>query len=96
MNWIKIESDTEIPTGIELLLFNEKWIDEDFNPNGVRIGFKDDLTNWTTAQYSNYQDCYYTRTADEDDNKFKLSKAVDQIPTHFKVIDSPLKKKHII
>ena len=23
----------------EVLAFNSKWIDEDFNPNGIRIGF---------------------------------------------------------
>lgn len=89
--WIPITEDHLIPEGSEVLLFNEKWIDEDFNPNGVRIGFKCDLTNWTSAYYSSYKDCYFTRYADEDDNNFELSKAEDQIPTHFKLIDSPNK-----
>ena len=38
MKWNKV-SENEIPFGEEVIAFNEKWIDEDFNPNGTRIGF---------------------------------------------------------
>ena len=90
--WILIEKDTVIPDGIELLLYNEKWICKDFNPNGTRIGFKDNITVWTSAYYSNYKDSYFTRTAEEDDKNFELNKSEDQIPTHYKYIIPPIIK----
>ena len=37
-NWIKTEDELP-PEGIEVIAFHHKWIDEDFNPNGTRIGF---------------------------------------------------------
>lgn len=87
--WVLIKKDTIIPDRVELLLYNEKWIDKDFNPNGTRVGFKCDLTNWTSAQYVDMHDTYFTRYADEDNESFKLSKANDQIPTHYKLIIPP-------
>ena len=33
MGWNKV-SEKELPFGEEVIAFNEKWIDEDFNPNG--------------------------------------------------------------
>ena len=38
MKWNKV-SEKEIPFGEEVIAFNKEWIDEDFNPNGTRIGF---------------------------------------------------------
>lgn len=38
MKWNKV-SEKELPHGEEVIAFNEKWIDEDFNPNGTRVGF---------------------------------------------------------
>ncbi len=42
--------------GIQVLCYNEKWIDEEVNPEGVRIGFLCDIRGWVTAQYSHSQD----------------------------------------
>ena len=41
MKWNKV-SEKELPFGEEVIAFNEKWIDEDFNPNGTRVGFMQD------------------------------------------------------
>lgn len=41
MKWYRV-SEKEIPFGEEVIAFNEKWIDEDFNPNGTRVGFIQD------------------------------------------------------
>ena len=41
MGWNKV-SEKELPFGEEVIAFNEKWIDEDFNPNGTRVGFMQD------------------------------------------------------
>ena len=27
------------PIGVEVIAYHHKWVDEDFNPNGTRIGF---------------------------------------------------------
>ena len=37
--WIKIEDSYDIPEGEEVIGYNPAWIDEDFNPNGTRVGF---------------------------------------------------------
>lgn len=34
--WNKV-SEKELPYGEEVIAFNKKWIDEDFNPNGTRV-----------------------------------------------------------
>ena len=80
--WISTKS--RIPKkGIEVLLFNEKWINEDYNPKGIRIGFLDDVSGWTSAYWCNYHDDYHTRTSDGDNKQFKDFKASNQVPTHW-------------
>jgi hypothetical protein len=80
--WINIKD--ELPeSGIEVLLFNEKWINEDWNPKGMRIGFLDDVAGWVSSYWCNYHDEYHTRTTDEDDHQFEDFKAENQIPTHW-------------
>jgi len=69
--------------GIQVLCYNKKWIDEEVNPQGVRIGFLCDIRGWITAQYSNCQDTYFTRESEEDNDNFKDPKCKDQEPTHW-------------
>ena len=75
------------PVGIEVLFQNDKWIDEDFNPKGIRIGFLDGDDIYYSAYYCGYHDEYHTRNSHEDDSHFKLEKAIDQIPTKWKETD---------
>ena len=82
MNWFDVNK-TDVPEGIELLLYNEVWINEDFNSKGIRIGFLDGDGTWITAYWCNYHDEYHTRRSDTDDEQFKLSKGIDQIPTYW-------------
>jgi len=72
------------PLGVECLLQNDKWIHLDFNPKGIRIGYRCDLSGWVSAYFCSQHDCYMTRQADEDNDNFELSKAEDQIPTHWR------------
>ena len=37
--WVKIDKKHPLPKFEEVFAFNKEWIDEDFNPKGVRIGF---------------------------------------------------------
>lgn len=90
MEWKKINM-LEIEAGIELLLYNEKWINEDYNPKGIRIGFYDDLDGWVSAYWCNYHDCYHTRVSSEDNDQFELSRAEDQVPTHYAEIEFDIK-----
>ena len=87
MRWIKVSEKLPTP-GTEVLLYNEKWINEDFNPKGIRIGFRDDVSGWISAYWCNYHDDYHTRTSDEDDLQFVDSKAENQVPTHWMEIKS--------
>lgn len=74
----------------EVLLFNKKWIDPDTNSKGVRIGFINEDGVFQSAEYSSYKDCYFNRTSEHDDKGFESNKAVDQVPTHWAVIEVEL------
>ena len=47
------------PFGVEVIAYHHKWVDEDFNPNGTRIGFLSD-EGFTSAFWWDEQDCYKT------------------------------------
>jgi hypothetical protein len=80
--WVSI-NDKKPEQGIEVLFFNERWIDDDFNPKGIRIGFIDDVSGYVTAKWCNYHDEYHTRDSAEDDKQFEDFEAINQIPTHW-------------
>lgn len=46
--------------GVEVIGFHPDWIDEDFNPQGVRVCFINDDGNWWQAWWVDYQDSYET------------------------------------
>ena len=85
--WIKIE-DQLPPDGEEVLFFNEKWICEDFNPFGTRIGFLNN-EDYVSAHYWSYQDSYETiaHWICDDSNEFseEIKNSID--PTHWKLIN---------
>ena len=56
--WINYKEEKP-PFGVEVIAYHHKWIDEDFNPNGTRIGFLSD-EGFTSAYWWDYQDCYKT------------------------------------
>lgn len=69
-NWIKIDDKNPLPDGEEVLAFNKEWIDEDFCPTGVRIGFYtdgDDGKTFYSAKWNNDQDSYSTHYEEGDD-----------------------------
>ena len=56
--WIKWK-DKKPKVGIEIIAYNKHWIDKDFNPNGIRIGFLcGDI--FVSAYWRDDQDCYMT------------------------------------
>ena len=63
--WISVK-DNPPAIGIEIIGFNEKWIDEDFNPNGTRQCVVDDM-GWMIARWNASDDYWVTDyTADDD------------------------------
>ena len=56
--WINYKEEKP-PFGVEVIAYHHKWVDEDFNPNGTRIGFLLD-DGFTSAFWWDYQDCYKT------------------------------------
>ena len=64
-NWIKTEDELP-PEGTEVIAFHHKWIDEDFNPNGTRVGFMQD-DGFISATWNNDDDCYDTCYEEGDD-----------------------------
>ena len=47
------------PFGVEVVAYHHKWVDEDFNPNGTRVGFLGG-DGFISAFWWDYQDCYET------------------------------------
>ena len=45
------------PKGVEVIAYHHKWIDEDFNPNGQRVGFLSE-EGFISAYWWDYQDTY--------------------------------------
>jgi len=67
---------------MEVIGFHPEWIDEDFNPNGTRVGFVNADAGFTCARWCNYHDCYETV-----DNT--LENVGDHLmPTHYAFIPS--------
>ena len=56
--WINYK-EKEPPFGVEVIAYHHKWVDEDFNPNGTRIGFLSD-DGFISAFWWDEQDCYET------------------------------------
>lgn len=74
--------------GMEIICFNSNWIDEDFNPNGTRIGFLNGDNEFTTAYWWDYQDCYMTICKSEVYGNEAFSKHTQENtePTHWMAI----------
>jgi len=85
-SWISVTE--ELPKkGIEILLQNDHWINEDFNPKGERFGFLSDL-GWHSVYFCNNCDEYHTRVSFEDDPvHFEDFKGENQIPTKWRPIN---------
>lgn len=90
MKWNKV-SEKELPHGEEVIAFNKKWIDEDFNPNGTRVGFLED-DGFISAEWNDKWDEYVTYYEEGDDyddvpasmldeNHMKFAKP--NMPTHW-------------
>lgn len=90
-NWTKIEGENNLPEeGIEVICFNKEWIDEDFNPNGTRIGFRTD-DGFITAYWWDYQDTYMTISEIECKNNdaYSIKTQRSTEPTHWMEIPKP-------
>lgn len=84
--WISIDEEIPPEDGQDILLKSHRWIDEDYNVNGVRIGTYAEGV-WTSAYWCRQHDEYHTRTNQEDDSTFDDSSAENQIPTHWRPIE---------
>jgi uncharacterized protein DUF551 len=78
--WINT-SDTNPEYNTEVLIFNEKYIDEDTGGNGVLVGYITEDGEWIFSKWCNYHDDWHTRHfPNEDLDTFK-----EQLPapTHW-------------
>jgi hypothetical protein len=61
--WTSINDELPEEDGNDYLLRNDKWIHEDYSPNGVRFGFFNselEGEKWTHVHWSGYSDEYIT------------------------------------
>ncbi len=69
VKFVKKYKEEKPPEGEEVLAYHPSWIDEDFNPRGIRIGFWNGGDDFKSAHWWDYQDCYITIShCDCDDN----------------------------
>ena len=80
--WIKIEEPYDIPEGEEVIGYNPAWIDEDFNPNGTRVGFFTEV-GFASAKWIDSQDCYGTCSEEGDDYDIFQEDGKDQMKTYW-------------
>lgn len=94
MEWNKV-SEVEIPFGEEVIAFNEKWIDEDYNPNGTRVGFISDDSGevFISATWNNEQDCYDT-CSEEGDDYYKGVSGIPWMDAYYKQFAKPNMPTH--
>lgn len=80
MEWISMaEKPLTQADAMEVIGFHPEWIDQDFNPNGTRIGFIGGDDTFISARWWDYQDTYVN-----DENV---------MPTHYMFIPTnPLKQ----
>ena len=62
--------------GVEVIAFNSNWIDEDFNPNGTRVGFRTDDNDFISAHYWHYHGEYITICNNECENNEEYSEEI--------------------
>ena len=61
MTYPWIETKKELPPECTVVLgYSKKWIDEDFNPEGIREAFLGGDGDWASAAWNNDQDCWST------------------------------------
>lgn len=66
------------PVATEVIFYSEQWVNEHFNPQGIRIGFLDNFGNYVTAQYNIMKETYVQRENSQFDEEPK-----SQTPTHW-------------
>lgn len=57
--WISVEKDLP-PVSTFVDGYNEKWIDEDYNPEGIRQCFLEDSAVWISSDWNNELDQWIT------------------------------------
>lgn len=81
-DWSIVDNINLPEAGIEVLGFNEKWVDEDFNPDGVCLCFLGDDRMWTVAVWCDSCDEWHTMYSKRwTDNEEQV---VIEPPTHWK------------
>jgi hypothetical protein len=80
--WNKIINNDDLPEQATAVLgFSKEWIDEDFNPDGIRechySGSTVESAEWISAKWWDYQDCWNVDTITK--------------PTHWIAIPKPPK-----
>lgn len=66
MTWFNYK-EVKPEVGVEVLAQSDKWIDEDYNPKGIRIGLQNESNEdgyFVCAQWNNIQDFYKTQYMD--------------------------------
>lgn len=72
--WLKSQLNQDMG---EVIAFHPAWINEDFNPNGIRVGFVNGDGNFFSAEWNDHQDTYQNNE--------------QHFPTHWQPLPEPPK-----
>jgi hypothetical protein len=79
--WNKV-SEKKLPHREYVIAFNKKWIDEDLNPDGIRVGFLED-GNFISTEWDDDCDMYVTLYEEGDDIAADDGQIKPNMPTHW-------------
>jgi hypothetical protein len=79
-NWYEIDESIKPPDGMIVLGYSPNWVDEDFNPTGVRECFLNE-GEWNSCKWDNDQDTWW--------NDETWQQKTDGPPTHFMLRPEP-------
>lgn len=86
--WFQVMADPP-ESGKEVLGYNETWVDEDFNPDGICLCYLTDTGYWDVAKWCGIHDEWHTRPTGQD--QWEKDKYKDFLlpPTHWKFKPAP-------
>ena len=69
MSWKRYREGQKPDIGIEVLAYHEDWVNPDFAPDGVRVGFINGDGNFVSAYWWDHQDDYIAISKDRCEDK---------------------------
>lgn len=78
--WHKYSENSLPPENVDVIAYNKKWVHPDWNPKGIRIGFREE-DRFYSAQWDGDSN-YSTHSSDEDEEYYD-HRGKDELPKYW-------------